>query len=65
MLSAQDRCDSCRAQAYVATTVYGTEMLWCSHHWHKYEEKIVLVATRIRDFTFLLEEHTNARLQGD
>ena len=55
MLNATDRCDECRAQAYVEVTIYGTAMLYCAHHWRHHEDKLVVVATRIRDFTFLLE----------
>lgn len=56
MLDTTDRCDGCGAQAYVEVTIYGTDMLWCAHHWREYEEKLVLAATKIRDFTFLLNE---------
>ncbi|MDR7189767.1 hypothetical protein J2Y46_002593 [Microbacterium sp. BE35] len=31
-------------------------MLWCVHHYRKGEERLVTVATRIWDFSFLLED---------
>ena len=40
-LTAKDRCDACRAQAYVK--VYFTEasdLMFCGHHWTKYRKKI-------------------------
>ena len=49
MLTAQDRCDSCRAQAFVETVVKGTALLWCGHHWVEYADNLVMVATSIKD----------------
>jgi hypothetical protein len=54
--TAQDRCDGCSAQAYVVTRVHGTDMLWCVHHYRKGEANLVKIATRIWDFSFLLED---------
>lgn len=55
-LTAMDRCDSCRAQAYVAAEVNGTELLFCAHHARKYEVKLRAVATTWHDETARLEE---------
>jgi hypothetical protein len=54
---AADRCDGleCGAQAWVSTTVNGTGLLWCAHHYAIGEAKLVEVATRIRDFRFMLD----------
>jgi len=49
--TAVDRCDSCRAQAYVGATVNGTELLFCAHHSRKYETKLRAVATQWHDET--------------
>jgi len=64
MLDATDRCDSCRAQAYVEITVYGTPMLWCGHHWNAYKAKLIPVATQLRDFTFLLDVPMRAQVEA-
>ena len=55
MLPASDRCDNCGAQAYVVTTVNGTDLLWCGHHWRRFEAGLVAVASKVRDYTFVLE----------
>jgi len=39
-ISALDRCDSCGAQAYVRAELNGSELLFCSHHAKKHEEKL-------------------------
>lgn len=44
-LDSQDRCDACGAQAYVAATVNGSELLYCAHHANKYELKLKAIAT--------------------
>lgn len=48
-LTAQDRCDACGAQAYVAVEAYGSELLYCAHHASKYEAKLKAVATSWHD----------------
>lgn len=51
-LTAEDRCDRCGAQAYVRTTmVSGSELLFCSHHWHDNEARLREIATTIHDET--------------
>lgn len=37
-LTALDRCDRCRAQAYVRTEHSGLELLWCVHHFRMHGE---------------------------
>ena len=39
-LTAEDRCDRCGAQAYVATEHSGLELLWCAHHAGKNEVQL-------------------------
>jgi hypothetical protein len=53
--NAADRCDNCRAQAWVMTTINSTDLLWCVHHYATGEKKLVELATRIRDFRFMLD----------
>lgn len=48
-LTAQDRCDSCGAQAYVAVEVKGSELLYCAHHATEYEAKLKGIATSWHD----------------
>lgn len=40
-----DRCETCGAQAWARAIVCGSELLYCIHHWRKYEEKLVEVAS--------------------
>ena len=39
-LTAQDRCDSCGAQAFVYTELKSGYLLFCAHHWNKYRESL-------------------------
>ncbi|WP_433673810.1 DUF7455 domain-containing protein [Microbacterium gorillae] len=50
-LTAMDRCDRCRAQAYIAATVNGTELLYCAHHGREYEQVLRAASTRWHDET--------------
>jgi hypothetical protein len=60
-LSTQHRCDACGAQAYIAATVSGTELLFCAHHGRKYETKLRAAATSWHDESArLLEEQSRA-----
>ena len=55
-LTAQDRCDSCGAQAYIAAEVNGSELPFCAHHGRKYEDKLRSVSTAWHDETARLLE---------
>lgn len=55
-LTAADRCDACGAQAYVAAVVNGSELLFCAHHGHTYEQKLRAVATSWHDETARLND---------
>lgn len=39
-LTAEDRCDSCGAQAYIRATMATGELLFCAHHGNKFKEKL-------------------------
>jgi hypothetical protein len=55
-LAAIDRCDRCGAQAYVRTVLAsGSELLFCSHHWHDNEARLRELAVSIQDETGRLE----------
>lgn len=45
--TAQDRCDTCRAQAWASATVNGTILLFCMHHYRRAEDRLILTATNI------------------
>ena len=50
-MNAHDRCDRCRAQAYVTyqrivsvadtVTFYGTTLMFCGHHSREYEPQLM------------------------
>lgn len=40
LLTIKDLCDACSARAYVYVEFESGELLFCLHHWKKYEEKI-------------------------
>jgi hypothetical protein len=48
-LNATDRCDSCGAQAYVWLNGVTGDLLFCGHHFTKYEEKLRSYAFEILD----------------
>lgn len=49
-LTAADRCDRCRAQAYVRITVTrGLDLLFCAHHGRQHADKLRQVAPAVRD----------------
>jgi hypothetical protein len=39
-LTGHDRCDSCGSQAYVKTMMMAGELLFCGHHFTRFEAKI-------------------------
>lgn len=42
--TAQDRCDSCGAQAYGRVTLFsGGELLYCMHHCRRFEERLIVL----------------------
>lgn len=54
ILTAQDRCDRCGAQAYLKVTLQGGELLFCAHHAREHRDKIDPVALFILDETDLI-----------
>lgn len=44
-LTTMDRCDSCNAQAFVWVNGVSGDLLFCAHHFNKWED-------RIREFAF-------------
>lgn len=39
-LNSADRCDHCGVQAWVRVLVFGTELLFCGHHWGVHEARL-------------------------
>lgn len=55
-LTTADRCDRCGAQAYVRTMLAsGSELLFCSHHWHQNQARLREIAISILDETDRLD----------
>lgn len=48
-LTLVDRCDSCGAEAFVWANGVTGDLLFCAHHFNKYEEKIREFAFEIID----------------
>jgi hypothetical protein len=51
VLNATDRCDACRSQAYVWVNGVAGDLMFCRHHFMKYEEKLREYAFEIVDET--------------
>jgi hypothetical protein len=51
LLTANDRCDACQAQAYVHVELESGDLLFCLHHWKKHFNKLVIIATSFTDET--------------
>jgi ribosomal protein S14 len=47
VLKIADRCDRCGAQAFVLATGVSGELMFCGHHYHKYEYAITQWAYKI------------------
>jgi hypothetical protein len=53
---ATDRCDRCRAQAYVRTiTVSGGELLWCAHDYKKHQDVLVSSGDSVQRALFVFD----------
>lgn len=50
LLTAQDRCDACGAQAYFLVILPEDRALtFCLHHWNQHAEKLIEVAVDVVD----------------
>lgn len=52
ILNADDRCDRCRAQAYVVLSVHvpdcgNRELLFCGHHYRQHERQLAYSGARV------------------
>jgi len=57
VLGPQDRCDSCQAEALVWVNGVNGELLFCRHHFNKYEAKLREYAYEIVDERSKLEQN--------
>jgi len=48
-MNTQDRCDRCSAQAYVWVNGIAGDLMFCVHHFRKYEEALRKYAFEIID----------------
>ncbi len=56
-LTAEDRCDSCGAQAYIRVTMASGQLLFCAHHGNRFKEKLSTSALEWHDESSRLAEH--------
>jgi len=49
ILNALDRCDRCGAQAFVVCQLTEGELMFCGHHFAKYQDNLIKVAFDIQD----------------
>jgi len=59
-LTAQDRCDSCGAQAYIRVQLGSGELFFCAHHGKKYQDKLAGTAISWHDESSRLLEDQRA-----
>ncbi|MEY2849119.1 MAG: hypothetical protein RI885_1786 [Actinomycetota bacterium] len=55
-LTADDRCDSCGAQAYIRVTMASGQLLFCAHHGTRFKEKLSSSALEWHDESDRLED---------
>jgi hypothetical protein len=56
VLNASDRCDRCNGQAFFWVNGVAGDLLFCRHHFLKYEDAIRAYAFEIVDETYKLNE---------
>jgi hypothetical protein len=58
-LTALDRCDSCGSQAYTEAKMVNGPLLFCAHHFVKYEVKLRAASLDIKDERWRLDPELN------
>ena len=56
LLTSQDRCDLCGAQAYFQVNFGAHGLTFCAHHYKEKESKLLSSATSIRDESAQLQK---------
>lgn len=49
MLTIEDRCDACTAQAYVYVLFESGDLLFCLHHWKEHQNNVAEAAKDVLD----------------
>lgn len=49
VITNEDRCDACGAQAYVYVALESGDLLFCFHHWKENKEVLEKSATEVID----------------
>lgn len=65
VLTNQDRCDRCIAQAMYMVTLNNGELYFCGHHFREHEESLVDIAIDIYDSSDVIPVETEEQLQED
>ena len=65
LLTSNDRCDACGAQAYYAVELKTGELLFCRHHFAKNEDTLISIAIDIYDESDVLTEPRRPSLDED
>lgn len=53
-LKVSDRCDRCGAQAFASVVLKTGDLLFCGHHFSRYEVSLVSVALAVNDARTLI-----------
>ena len=65
VLTAEDRCDRCGAQAYAAARLEGgLDLLFCCHHWREHGAAVRIVAVDVHDDTARITENRVRDAEG-
>lgn len=56
VFDASDRCDLCGAQAYVSTQLVSGVLLWCGHHFKRFEATLMVGVVGLHDERWRLDE---------
>ena len=65
LLTSNDRCDACGAQAYYAVELKTGELLFCRHHFAKNEDTLISIAIDIYDESDVLMKPSRPSLDED
>lgn len=65
LLTGNDRCDACRAQAYYIVELKSGELLFCRHHFAKNEDTLINIAIEIYDESDVLTEPKRPTFEED
>ena len=55
-LKIADRCDRCSAQAFVLVKMVAGELMFCGHHFNKYEDFLNTMAFEVIDERWTINE---------